>query len=248
MESATMNVGKLVRPQSRSLELQVTPVVYIVDDDVLVREFLDLLIDGAGWQPMTFASAREFLSHPQACAPSCLILDIGLPDISGLDLQQQIAERYHPPIIFLTGRGDVRTSVRAIKAGAFDFLTKPCNPQALLDLVHVALAQDCARRNRLAELDGLQRRLESLTPRERDVLPLVVGGLLNKQAAAYLGISEITLQIHRTNAMRKMRARSLAELVRMADALEIPLATVRRQPRAIADRCPDHGRVSSARD
>jgi FixJ family two-component response regulator len=226
-----MNCREFVLPRSRPPESPVTPVVYIVDDDVSVRESLELLIRCAGWQPIAFASAREFLSHPQVCAPSCLILDVGLPDINGLDVQQQIAERYHPPIIFLTGNGDVPTSVRAIKAGAFDFLTKPFHPQQLRDLVRAALAQDCESRNRQTVLDGLQQRFESLTPREREVLPLVVSGLLNKQAAAHLGISEITLQIHRTNVMRKMKAQSLAELVRMADALEIPLANVRRLTR-----------------
>jgi FixJ family two-component response regulator len=182
---------------------QVTPVVFIVDDDVSVRESVEFLVRHAGWQAMTFASAREFVSYPPICAPSCLILDVGLPDINGLDLQQQISEQYHSPIIFLTGYGDVRTSVRALKAGAFDFLTKPFHPQQLRDLVQAALAQDCERRDRQSVLDSLQRRFESLTPREREVLPLVVTGLLNKQAAAHLGISEITLQIHRTSVMRK---------------------------------------------
>jgi FixJ family two-component response regulator len=212
---------------------QVTPVVFIVDDDVSVRESVEFLVRHAGWQAITFASAREFVSYPPICAPSCLILDVGLPDINGLDLQQQISEQYHSPIIFLTGYGDVRTSVRALKAGAFDFLTKPFHPQQLRDLVQAALAQDCERRDRQSVLDSLQRRFESLTPREREVLPLVVTGLLNKQAAAHLGISEITLQIHRTNVMRKMKAQSLAELVRMADALDVPLANVRRLSRSI---------------
>ena len=226
-----MHCSDIALSSSHPLLSQVTPVVFIVDDDVSVRESLELLIRCAGWQPITFASAQEFLSYPQDGAVSCLILDIGLPDINGLDLQQQIANRYHAPIIFLTGNGDVPTSVRAIKAGAFDFLTKPFRPQELRDLVRAALAEDCERRNRQVVLDNLQRRFESLTPREREVLPLVVSGLLNKQAAAHLGISEITLQIHRTNVMRKMKAQSLAELVRMADALEIPLANVRRLPR-----------------
>jgi FixJ family two-component response regulator len=231
MGSMKMNCREFALSPSHPPLSQVTPVVFIVDDDVSVRESLELLIRCAGWQPITFTSAREFLCYPQVGAPSCLILDVGLPDINGLDLQQQIAQRYHTPIIFLTGNGDVPTSVRAIKAGAFDFLTKPFHPQELRDLVQAALAQDCERRNRQTVLDSLQRRFESLTPREREVLPLVVSGLLNKQAAAHLGISEITLQIHRTNVMRKMKAQSLAELVRMADALEIPLANVRRLPR-----------------
>jgi FixJ family two-component response regulator len=231
MGSATINFGKFAGPQSGSPQPHVTPVVYNIDDDASARESLELLIRCAGWQPITFASARDFLSHPQVFAPSCLILDVGLPDISGLDLQQQLAEGYHPPIIFLTGQGDIPTSVRAIKAGALDFLTKPFRPQQLLGLVRAALVQDCERRARQTEVDSLQRRFASLTPREREVLPLVVSGLLNKQAAAHLGISEITYQIHRTNVLRKMEAQSFAELVRMADALQIPLTHVRRQRR-----------------
>jgi len=230
MGTATMT--KLSRPQASSSELQVAAVVYIVDDDVSVRESLEPLIRCAGWQPIAFASARDFLAHPQVAAPSCLILDVALPDISGLDLQQQLAERYHPPIIFLTGNGDIPSSVRAIKAGALDFLTKPFRAGHLRDLVRAALAQDCERRARQGEVDCLQQRFTSLTPREREVLPLVVSGLLNKQAAAHLGISEITYQIHRTNVTRKMHARSLAELVRMADALEIPVSYMERPQRS----------------
>ena len=229
METATMT--KFAQRQARSPDLQVTPVVYIVDDDISVRESLEPLIRCAGWQPITFASARDFLAHPQATAPSCLILDIGLPDISGLDLQQQLAEGYHPPIIFLTGNGDIPTSVRAIKAGALDFLTKPFRAEQLRDLVRSALAQDCERRARQLEMESLQERLTSLTPREREVLPLVVSGRLNKQAAAHLGISEITYQIHRTNVMRKMQAGSLAELVRIADTLDIPVSYAERRHR-----------------
>ena len=229
MESAT-NFEKLARPQSRS---PAASVVYIVDDDVSVRESLELLIRCAGWQPITFASAQEFLSRPQVSAPSCLILDVGLPDINGLDLQQQLAKGYHPPIIFLTGNGDIPTSVRAIKAGALDFLTKPFRAEQLRNLVHAALAQDCECRIKQTEMESLRRRFQSLTPREREVLPLVVSGLLNKQAAAHLGISEITLQIHRTNVMRKMEAGSLAELVRMADALKIAVSYVRRLQRPL---------------
>jgi len=212
----------------------IASVVYIVDDDVSVRESLEMLIRCAGWLPLAFSSAREFLSHSPVSAPSCLILDVGLPDISGLDLQQQLAKGYHPPIIFLTGNGDIPTSVQAIKAGALDFLIKPFRAAQLRDLVRAALAQDCERRAIQTEVDSLQRRLASLTPREREVLPLVVSGLLNKQAAAHLGISEITYQIHRTNVMRKMAAGSLAELVRMADTLEIPVSHIRRQQRPSA--------------
>jgi FixJ family two-component response regulator len=231
--AGTATTTQFVEPQARSPGLQATPVVYIVDDDVSVRESLEPLIRCAGWQPLAFASARDFLSHPKVTAPSCLILDISLPDISGLDLQQQLAEGYHPPIIFLTGNGDIPTSVRAIKAGALDFLTKPFRAGHLRDLVRAALAQDSERRARQGEVDSLQRRFALLTPREREVLPLVVSGLLNKQAAAHLGISEITYQIHRTNVMRKMQAGSLAELVRMADTLEIPVSYVKR-PRQLA--------------
>ena len=220
-----MNFGKLVRSQS---EPHVPPVVYIIDDDVSVRESLEMLIRCAGWQPIAFASAPEFLSQRQVFAPSCLILDVDLPDINGLDLQQQLAEGYHPPIIFLTGHGDIPTSVRAIKAGALDFLIKPFRTEQLRDLVYAAFTQDYEHRTKQTELDSLQRRFQLLTPREREVLPLVVSGLLNKQAAAYLGISEITLQIHRTNVMRKMEAGSLAELVRMAYALEISVPQIRR--------------------
>lgn len=234
MGSATMTFGKLSRSQSQLPEPDETPVVYVVDDDVSVRESLALLIRCAGWKPITFTSAGEFLSQPKVIAPSCLILDVGLPDINGLELQQQLAEGYHPPIIFLTGNGDIPSSVRAIKAGALDFLTKPFGAAQLRDLVQVALAQDCECRARQTELECLHRCFQSLTPREREVLPLVVSGLLNKQAAAHLGISKITLQIHRTNVMRKMGAGSLAELVRMADALQIPVSCVRRLRRPSA--------------
>ena len=229
--NATINFGKFTGPQPGSPGPHVASIVYIVDDDVSVRESLELLIRSAGWLPIAFSSAREFLSHPPIVAPSCLILDVGLPDINGLDLQQQLAEGHHPPIIFVTGNGDIPTSVRAIKAGAFDFLTKPFRAEQLRDLVRAALAQDCERRAKQAEVDSLQQRLVSLTPREREVLPLVVSGILNKQAAAHLGISEITYQIHRTNVMRKMEAESLAALVRMADALDIPVVHIRRPQR-----------------
>jgi FixJ family two-component response regulator len=203
-------------------------MVFIVDDDVSVRESLELLIRCAGWQSQTFASAQEFLSHPRVFTPNCLILDVELPDINGLELQQQIGEDYHPPIIFLTGHGDIPSSVRAIRAGALDFLTKPWRAEQLLALVNMAIDQDREHRAEQSDLERLRRRFESLTPREREVLPLVVGGLLNKQAAAHLGISEITLQIHRTNVMRKMAADSLADLVRMAARLDIPVTFNRR--------------------
>jgi FixJ family two-component response regulator len=226
-----MHCQQFSQPRFHITEPQVMPTVFIVDDDVSVRESLEALIRRAGWHPLTFPSARAFLSHPHVIGPSCLILDVGLPDISGLDLQEQMSAGYHPPIIFLTGYGDIPTSVRAIKAGAFDFLTKPFRTSELVHLVRAALELDFQWRSRKLELDNLQRRLTLLTPREREVLPLVVSGLLNKQAAAHLGISEITLQIHRTNVMRKMEAQSLADLVRMADSLEIPLPNLRRSTR-----------------
>jgi FixJ family two-component response regulator len=198
-------------------------IVLIVDDDSSVREALLLLLTAADLHAVGFASAAEYIAHPKPEIPACLILDVELPDINGLDLQQRIGEGYHPPIIFLTGHGDIPSSVRAIKAGALDFLTKPFGAQDLLNLVHTGLTQDRERRAKLSDLERLQRRFDSLTPREREVLPLVVSGLLNKQAAARLGISEITLQIHRTNVMRKMEADSLADLVRMAGWLHIPI-------------------------
>jgi FixJ family two-component response regulator len=222
-----MSFSECTLPQSRSSLSCATPIVSVVDDDVSVRESLELLIQCAGLQPQIFTSAREFLAHPRVSVPSCLILDVQLPDINGLDLQQQIRQGYHPPIIFVTGHGDIPSSVRAIKAGALDFLTKPFSDQELLRLVHTALAEDCERRVKQVELDCLRRRFQSLTPREREVLPLVVSGLLNKQAAAHLGISEVTLQTHRTSVMRKMVADSLADLVRMADLLKIPVTLSR---------------------
>jgi FixJ family two-component response regulator len=196
-------------------------VVLIVDDDYRVRESLVDLLAASTLRAVAFENAAKYIAFPKPDVPACLILDVELPDINGLELQRQIGEGYHPPIIFLTGHGDIPSSVRAIKAGALDFLTKPFSEQQLLTLVHAALAQDRDRRTKQAGLDSLRRRFESLTPREREVLPLVVGGLLNKQAAAHLGISEITLQIHRTNVMRKMEADSLADLVRMAGCLGI---------------------------
>jgi FixJ family two-component response regulator len=202
-------------------------IVLIVDDDSSVREALLLLLTAADLPAVAFASAAEYIVHPKPEVPSCLILDVELPDINGLDLQQRIGEEYHPPIIFLTGHGDIPSSVRAIKAGALDFLTKPFSAQDLLNLVHTGLIQDRERRAKQSDLERLQRRFDSLTPREREVLPLVVSGLLNKQAAARLGISEITLQIHRTNVMRKMAADSLADLVRMAGWLNIPIGPSR---------------------
>jgi FixJ family two-component response regulator len=198
-------------------------VVLIVDDDARVREALQMLLTASDFCAVGFESAADYIAYPKPEVPACLILDVELPDINGLELQQQISQESHPPIIFLTGHGDIPSTVRAIKAGALDFLTKPFHAQHLLELVRSGLTQDRVRRARQSDLARLQQRFDSLTPREREVLPLVVSGLLNKQAAARLGISEITLQIHRTNVMRKMAADSLAALVRMAGALEIPV-------------------------
>ncbi|MBB3523460.1 FixJ family two-component response regulator [Rhizobium sp. BK456] len=177
---------------------------------------------------IAFESAGDYVTADKPDVPACLILDIELPDINGLDLQRQIADGDHPPIVFITGHGDIPSSVRAIKSGAVDFLTKPFSDADLLTAIHAALAEDREKRSGRAELDMLKRHYLDLTPREREVLPLVVSGLLNKQAAAELGISEVTLQIHRRNVMQKMAAASLADLVRIAEKLEIPITHSRR--------------------
>ena len=180
---------------------------------------------------VAFGSAAEYIAYPKPDVPACLVLDVELPDINGLDFQSQIAQGNHPQIVFLTGHGDISSSVRAIKAGAVDFLTKPFREADLMRAINAALAQNRDARRKRAELANLYQRLSRLTPREREVLPLVASGLLNKQAAAELGISEITLQIHRGNIMKKMEAESLAELVRMAGALEIPMTRSRHSQR-----------------
>lgn len=199
-------------------------IVYIVDDDPGVRESLCELLASADLHAVSFGTANDFLAYPKPDRPSCLVLDVDLPDINGLELQSRIGQDEHPPIVFITGHGDIPSSVQAIKAGAVDFLTKPIKDTELLSAVAVALA--LCRKERLVrtELSDLRQRHSTLTPRERELLPLVVGGLLNKQAAAMLGISEVTTQIHRGHIMRKMRAESLAELVRMAGRLEIPIS------------------------
>lgn len=199
-------------------------MTFIVDDDYRVRDAIQELLAAAGLHSVALGSAAEYMAYPKPDVPACLILDVELPDINGLDLQRRLGDGYHPPIIFVTGHGNIPSSVRAIKAGALDFLTKPFSDEELLTLVHEALAQDRERRAKQAELERLKERFESLTTREREVLPLVVSGLLNKQAAAHLGISEVTLQIHRANIMRKMEADSLADLVRMAGLLDIPVS------------------------
>ncbi|HTT40271.1 MAG TPA: response regulator [Burkholderiales bacterium] len=203
-------------------------LVLIVDDDAGLREALQDLLAASGLRSVALGSAAEYLAYPRPDVPACVILDVELPDINGLDLQRQIADQHHPPIIFITGHGSIATSVRAIKAGALDFLTKPFDDQELLNLVRAALELDRERRVERAALQSLAQRFESLTPREREVLPLVVSGLLNKQAAAQLGISEVTFQIHRSNVMRKMAADSFADLVRIAGSLNIPASHDRR--------------------
>jgi FixJ family two-component response regulator len=194
-------------------------IVFIVDDDRRIRESLVDLLESFDMDAIAFGSAGEFMAHPKTELPACLVLDVELPDMNGLDLQRRMAQPDHPHIVFITGHGDIPSSVRAIKAGAVDFLTKPFAQEDLMRAIGSALAQNREARQRHAEVAELRSRFATLTPRERDVLPLVAGGLLNKQAAAELGISENTLQIHRGNVMKKMGAGSLAELVRMAATL-----------------------------
>jgi FixJ family two-component response regulator len=193
-----------------------TPVVFVVDDDISVRESLELLIRTAGWQPETFASAQEFLARPRVLAPSCLVLDVSLPGLNGLELQKRVAaDRNDVPIIFITGYGDVPMTVRAMKAGAVEFLTKPFDDDVLLSAIQNAIERSRLALDHEAELRALRERQASLTPREREVMALVVSGLLNKQVGGELGISEITVKAHRGQVMRKMEAGSVADLVKM---------------------------------
>lgn len=202
---------------------RITPVVFVVDDDVSVRESLELLILSAGWRPEIFASAEEFLARARVDVPSCLVLDVTLPNLNGLDLQQRIVDRSDMPIIFITGYGDVPTTVQAMKAGAAEFLTKPLADGVLLNAITQAIERSQEKLAERLELNELRNYYASLTPREREIMALVISGLLNKQTAAELGISEITVKAHRGKVMRKMRVESVADLVRVAAALEVPL-------------------------
>ncbi len=202
-----------------------TPIVFVVDDDISVRESLESLIRCEGWRPEAFPSADEFLAHPPADTPSCLVLDLTLPGLNGLELQECLAgDRSEMPIIFISGYGDVPKTVRAMKAGAVEFLTKPFRASDLLNAIREAIEISQAALAQQGEMRQLRQRLASLTPREREVMNLVVSGLLNKQVGAELGISEITVKAHRGRVMDKMQAQSIAHLVKMAERLRSPTA------------------------
>jgi FixJ family two-component response regulator len=201
------------------------PIVFIVDDDVSVRESLELLVQAEGWAPRTYASAQAFLAHPGAGAPSCVILDVSLPDLNGLELQEQLADRPDMPIIFITGYGDIPMTVRAMRAGAVEFLTKPFDQAVLLGAIRHAIERSRAALADMATLKVLRDNYAQLSRREREVMALVVSGLLNKQVGGELGISEITVKAHRGRVMEKMKARSFAELVNMHARLSPPAPT-----------------------
>jgi len=216
-----MKFNERTSPRSGGSMSHTTPIVFIVDDDISVRESLELLIRSAGWKPETFASAQEFLVRSRTLAPSCLVLDVALPDLSGLDLQKLVADRIDMPIIFITGYGDVPMTVQAMKAGAVEFLTKPFSDDVLLTAIQHAIGRSRTALSQEAALRTLRDRHASLTRREREVMALVVSGLLNKQVGGELGISEITVKAHRGQVMRKMKADSLADLVTMAATLHL---------------------------
>ena len=200
-----------------ALKSQQQPIVFVVDDDISVRESLELLIKFAGWHPETFASAEEFLARPRSATPSCLVLDVSLPALNGLELQKLIGvDRVDMPIIFITGHGDVPMTVQAMKAGAVEFLIKPFDDEVLLSAIRHALKRSAAMLNDQAEITALRGSYESLTPREQDVMRLVVAGMLNKQIGLKLGISEITVKAHRGKVMQKLKADSVADLVKTA--------------------------------
>lgn len=198
------------------------PIVFVVDDDHRIREALSSLILSVGLRVAAFGSASEFLEFERPDAPACLVLDLQLPDASGLELQQQLSTENSPPVVFISGHGDIPSSVRAMKAGAIEFLPKPFDDRELLRAIQAAIDQDRIARQKRLELAELQKRYNLLTPREREVLPYVVAGFANKQTGGELGTTEITIGVHRGQIMRKMAAKSLAELVRMADKLGLP--------------------------
>jgi FixJ family two-component response regulator len=205
-----------------SVAVRDTPIVFVVDDDISVRESLESLIRFVGWRPQTFASAQDFLSRPRVFVPSCLVLDVTLPDLNGLELQKRIAtDRIDMPIIFITGHGDVPMAVRAMKAGAMEFLTKPYGDEVLLSTIQRAIECSRAALRREAEMRSIRGRYASLSRRDRQVMALVVRGLLNRQVGGELYISEITVKVHRGNVMRKMEADSFADLVNMAARLHL---------------------------
>lgn len=220
-----MNAVTQSAAQVRSSMPDSTPIVYIVDDDISIRESLEALIASAGWRPEVFVCAQDFLNHSRKRAPGCLILDVSLPDLNGLELQQRIAaNQAELPIIFITGCGDIPMTVQAMKAGAVEFLTKPFDTDALLAAVDAAVTRSRTELAEDADLQLLRKRFESLSRREREVMELVVRGRLNKQVGATLDISEITVKAHRGRMMKKMRARSLADLVNMAARLQLQTA------------------------
>jgi FixJ family two-component response regulator len=208
------------------MQNQTVPIVYVVDDDTGIRETLSSLLRSVGLRMQGFASTAEFLAHPREDEPSCLVLDVRLPGVGGLELQRQLNACHDPiPIIFITGHGDILMSVRAIKAGAVEFLPKPFRDQDLLDAIQAAISRDTARRQAEDLITGLRARYETLSPRERQVMAMLMTGQLNKQIGAAIGASESTVKAHRMQVMRKMEASSLVELIRMADSLGIEALT-----------------------